>query len=490
MAAQGNSQISFSFMELRQLLKSFDFLESGKELSSYEESAIYHLVDHLGDVALPVLLRKLFTSQESGRWASLLLLRLAQDDAQKIRISSCLREHAASPYLQDRYKLLCSSLLATLSGYQEQLPELALPEECAELSLVELAECMSSRAEVARAVDILMTDLPSLELIEFVEDFGEHQPESAHLMLSELMLREDLDGHTRTRLRQIRVSVPKQGPEISSAPPRRPGLRIGRHENGRTGLVCYAKIPSQSPARYRAVCFVADSEFTLLDCQYLETATRSEIDRQLLSPLATHGYELSRISQADAKAHVVKALRARKKAGRGLPSDYYLGRDLLGIVGEHCQIEGEQSANRAALLARGTELMNRNKLDIARELLVRYAQERPDDSEAMATLGACLLKRGELERARAHLARAAWLSPQVGRHHWNGASLAHQEGRLGDCFVALQQYLRCVDTVDSKQRHLAEAFVADYSRRATLGDDKQKGAPASSPRPRPRLVEN
>lgn len=475
-------------MELRRLLKSFDAIESGDPLTSCEESAIYHLVDHLGEVALPTLLRKLCGEHEAGRWASLLLLRLAQDDALKTRICTSLRQQTSSPKLDDRPKLLCASLLSTLSGYQKELPLLALPDESAELSLVELAECMSSCSDVARAVDILMCDLPSQELVEFVEDFAEHQPASAHLMLSELMLRDDLEQRTITRLRQIRVSVSGASQTLPSAAPKRPGLRIAKHEDGRTGLVCYAKIPEQLPARYRAISFVMGVDGALLDCQYLETVTRSEVDRQLLSPLATHGYELSRIAQAQAKSLAVAAIRARIKAGLGLQRDYYLGRDLLGISDEHRQSERERGANNAALLARGTELMNHNQLDRAKELLVRYAAQRPDDSEAMATLGACLMKRGEMDPARAHLDRAAWLAPQTGRHHWNGASLAHKEGRLGDCFVALQRYLECIDAVDSKQRKLAEAFIADYSRKSTLRTIPITSPP--SPRVRPNLVEN
>lgn len=487
MAARGDSQISFSFMELRQLLKSFDALEADQVLSVPEESAIYHLVDHLGELALPTLLRKLVGGQDSGRWASLLLLRMSQDDALKIRICQAVREQAAAPKLCDRSKLLCANLLATLSGYQDELPDLALPQETAERSLVELAECMHSRAEVARAVDILMSDLPPLELVEFVEDFAAHQPESAHLMLSELMLRDDLSPRTRLQLRQIRVSVACQGHELVGDPPHRPGLRLGTHEDGQVGLVCYARIAELVPTRYRAISFIMNADGALLDCRYLETATRSEVDRQLLSPLATHGYALTRIGSTAAKEYALAGVRGRIEAGLGLPRDFYLGRDLLGIHDEHRQNKHEQGANNAALLARGTELMNRNQLDTARELLIRYSQQRPDDSEGMATLGACLMKRGELERARAHLARAAWLAPQIGRHHWNGASLAHKEGRLGDCFVALQQYLRCIDAVDTRQRHFAEEFIANYSRRATLrADGPAQQAPV---RPRPHLVE-
>ena len=467
MAAPGNSQISFAFMELRELLKSFDELEEGCPRSPCRESAIYQLVDHLGEVAMPTLLRKLVGTPDSGRWASLLLLRLAQDEHLKKRICLAVREQSAAPGLPDRCRLLAADLLATLSAHQQELPFLAMPEETAELSLVELAECMSNRAEVARAVDILIGDLPPLELIEFVEDFAEHQPGSAHWLLVELLLRDDLDLRTRTRLRQIHVSVSPAAGAMSSTP-RRVGLRLASHTDGRTALVCYARIPEQATTRYRAICLAVGVNAALLDCQYLESVTRSEIDRQLLSPLVMHGYQLSPIAQAAAKEHALAAIAARRQIGLSMPSDYYLGRDLLGLFDEHCQAHLGCDADNAALLARGTELMNRDQLDTARDLLVRYAELRPDDSEAMATLGACLMKRGELERARSHLARAAWLAPQVGRHHWNRASLAHHEGRLGDCFLALKEYLRCMDSVDADHRSLAEAFVADYTRRAAL----------------------
>src|SRR5690606_35018198 len=87
----------------------------------------------------------------------------------------------------------------------------------------------------------------------------------------------------------------------------------------------------------------------------------------------------------------------------------------------------------------------------------------------------CLMRLGDIDAARKHLAKAARLSPAVGRYHWNRASFAHQEGRLGDCFLALKEYLGCLDAVDGQQRRLAREFIAEYCRQAALR------APSKSP---------
>ena len=471
MVAGGNAQISFSFMELRELLKSFEGLKDGSPTEPRRESAIYHLVDHLGELAIPVLMRKLVASPESTRWAGLLLLRLAQDPAHSDRICADLREQLQLTQLPDLHKLAIADLLANLGGYQDDLPALAMPQETAELSLVDLAGCIETAPEVARAVHILLGDLPPLELVEFIEDMAAHQPAAAKRLATELLLRDDLDQRTHDSVRQIQVSMdPEANTTITSearSAPKRSGLRLARHGSGDTALVCYARMPD-TPARYRALSLTIGVRQGLVDCQYLCSVSRGEVDRQLLGPLAEAGYEIGPVAPGAAKQHAILAMRSRSRKGLVMPQDYYLGRDLFGLHDEHRVSRPGQDDHDAALLARGTELLRRNQLNAAREILMRYAQRRPDDSEAMSTLGDCLRRQGEVEQASAHLARAAWLAPRVGRHHWNRASLAHQQGRLGDCFLALQEYLGCVDAVDEKQRSLAEAFIADYSRRRAL----------------------
>lgn len=475
MAGHGNGQISFSFISLRELLNSFEELEGGSPRSADRETAIYQLVDHLGDLATPVLLRKLFAGPESGRWASLLLLRLGQDTGLRKRIAAELRQQLMTPGLPDLHKLRGLDLLSQLGERCAELPTLSYPEQTAEFSLIELASCIASPAQLARAADILIGDLPPAELVEFVEDMSSHQPAAARRLLGELDLRDDLDGKTRNVFRQIAASLSGYAQEDSEPGPRRPGIRLARHADGRHAIVSYARMPGESPARYRALSMDICAAEGLLACSYLDTVTRGEVDRQILQPLIEEGFELCPLAPGEAIQRATVAMRVRSLRGQTMPRSYYLGRDLLGLKREHLATRAPGENGQAALLARGTELLSRGQAGAARELLARYTAHYPDDSEGLATMGACLMRLGDIEAARNHLARAAWLSPTVGRYHWNRASFAHQEGRLGDCFLALKEYLGCLDAVDSQQRRLARDFIAEYCRQAVLR------APSKSP---------
>ncbi len=476
MAVPKSSQISFSFIGLRELLNSLEELEGGCPATQAREVAIYQLVDHLGELAIPVLLRKLCGRPESGRWASLLLLRLGQESELRARICVELREQMRTPGLSDLHKLRGMDLLSQLGERLDDLPTLDFPEQTAEFSLVELASCIANPAQLARAADILIGDLPAPELIEFVEDMASHQPAAARRLVGELALRDDLDPTTRHSFQQIQASLAEHANQACDPTPRRPGLRLAKHADGRRALVSYARMPDESPARYRALCMDVAQGQGLVTCSYLDTVTRGEVDRQILQPLLEQGFELRPLAPGEAIQRAMVAMRQRTQRGLSMPRSYYLGRDLLGLSDEHIAPQAASEAQESVLLARGTELLRHGQASAARELLVRYTDSHPDDSEALSTLGACLMHLGDLEGARSHLARAAGLSPQVGRYHWNRASLAHKEGRLGDCFVALQEYLGCVDAVDSRQRELANAFVSAYGRQAALREPSQRSS--------------
>jgi len=72
------------------------------------------------------------------------------------------------------------------------------------------------------------------------------------------------------------------------------------------------------------------------------------------------------------------------------------------------------------------------------------------------------MQAGDTQQASAYLRKASFLAPNVGRYHWNRAALAHKEGRIGDCFLALQQFLACNDQIDDDKRSVARELVAQY----------------------------
>jgi tetratricopeptide (TPR) repeat protein len=470
MASLPTGQISFTFFELRQLMASFEEHVEGTARSAQHKDAIYHLVDHIGGLAVPTLLRQLFVGSGSAHWATELLIRLADSDARCQRIANLLLSDLQTGTLPES----CRFAVAELLGYLDEpvpWPEFVSAEDSAQHSLCDLASCIDSPAELARAADTLLADLPVSEVVEFVEDFACQEPGIALLLIDELLVRDSLGERTRASLRQLAASAALESRSISlptmplKAASSRPGLRLAKHASGRSALIAYASSAAHGPRRYRALSLLVDASGVLQDCEYLEQVPHSMVESLLLQPLAEAGYELSPVAPGALKQHAIAATQFRLRSGKAIPRGYYLGRDLMGLQDEHLptrSASAKQKTDDAALLARGTELLSRGRAKIARDLLLLYTKGHPEDSEALATLGSCLVRTGETKAARDYLDRAAKLAPEVGRYHWNRAALAHQEGRIGECFLALQDYLGCSASGDASQRSVARELVLSY----------------------------
>ncbi len=499
MAPPLNGQISFSFIELRQLMRSFEEYANGSQRSDDHKNAIFELVDHIGGMAIPTLLRQLFQDASSAFWASELLIHLtdgSQDLHHRIAVELLAElQHSALPY---SCRVAVAELLTNLG---EEVP---WPDLCSvHSSLTDLASCIASPAKLARAANSLLCELAAADILEFVEDVSEEQPVVARSLICELLARDSLTTNTRASLQQLAVSTkadsshaepwcetPANSTEGAKHPrsakqgalktdansfgtsfldaisaPRRRGLRIAKHDDGRSALIAYAQCDDAS-GTYRALCLLIDCRSTLQNCEYLEQVARGTIESLMLRPLAEAGYELSPLAPGTIKQHAIAAAHRRLRMGTPMPRSYYLGRDLMNLSDEHLLGRSPRSRRRtknAALLARGTELLRSGRAERAIELLIRYANGHPNDSEALATLASCLLEVGETKRARTYLGRASALAPDVGRYHWNRAALAHEEGRIGECYLALKEYLRC-NGRDKSQRQLASELIARYGR--------------------------
>lgn len=495
MASLPTGQISFTFFELRQLVASFEEHQEGEARSAQHRDAIYHLVDHIGGLAVPTLLRQLFVDSGSAHWATELLIRLADSESRCRRIASMLLSELQTGTLPESCKFAVAELLGYL-GEPVPWPELVSAEGSAQHSLCDLAACIDSPAELARAADTLLADLPILEVVEFVEDFASQEPSIALLLINELLVRDSLCERTRSALRQLEASAALENRSISlpkrplQAASSRPGLRLARHASGRVALVAYAACHAHGPRRYRALSLLVDASGAMQDCEYLEQVPRSTVESLLLQPLAEAGYELSPVAPGALKQHAITATQFRLRTGKTIPRGYYLGRDLMGLADEHLptrSASAKQKTRDAALLARGTELLSRGRAEIARDLLLQYTKVHPDDSEALATLGSCLVKTGQTKAARDCLDKAAAIAPEVGRYHWNRAALAHQEGRIGECFLALQDYLACSSSGDASQRSVARELVLSYGLGAPSdASNDERDDKNSSPPPRTR----
>ncbi|MBL4636819.1 MAG: tetratricopeptide repeat protein [Kofleriaceae bacterium] len=474
-----SGEISFSFACLQTLMKSFRDVAEGTLLESGKRDAICELVTHLGEVAIPVLIRNLFAADtDSGEWASQLLLHLSKNDDAKRRVQRELRSYQDAPNLSQFSLLRVADLLATLDGWQDELP-VALPTEILHAECVSdqylagLAECINSPSDVAHVVGVLLNDLPPHELQDFIESMALHEPGCAKALVQELVLRDDLERKYRQTLRGVAASLSEVFNEIPLSIGQRPTLQVATHSSGATAIVVYLALPQENDPEdevplYRAMRLDIDVRRGLTSSLYLCDLSRGDIDEKILHALVEASYELRPIQESEARKRVVLAMRTRSRRGQSMPNCYYLGRDMLGLQGEHLGPSNDAECDSAAFFSRGTELYQRGNFGQAKELLIKYLQQRPSDPEAMSVLASCLIELQETDRARYYLEQACSLAPAVGRYHWNLASLAHREGRLGECYIAFQQYLKCQDSPNQGQRDLATQFLRTYARKNSL----------------------
>ncbi len=404
MTSAQTGQISFSFLELRQLMGSFEDYPNGSRRSADHKNAIFQLVEHIGAMAIPTLVRQLLSGTSSSIWASELLIHLAKFCHSRQRIVHVLLpmlQHSDVPY---SCQVAVSEVLTVLG---ENVP---WPSPCStnedHSSLSNLASCIASPAKLARAASSLLRELAATDLLEFVEDFSDDQPAVALSLVREFLVRDSLTSNMRSALQKLAISVEasNQPPVVSThSVPRCPDLRMARHNDGRSALIAYAQCAPRSrvahvpPSTYRALCLLIDPSGTLQNCEYLEQVPRSTIESLMLRPLAEADYEVFPIAPGTLRQHAIAASHQRLRAGNAMPRSYYLGRDLIDLSDEH--------------------------------LLGRFARAQKRSKNA------------------ARLARGT-------------------EGRIGECYVAPQKYLRRRGQNESPQL-LASELIAHYGRRST-----------------------
>lgn len=487
MLDRAHGEVSESFMKLQRLRRSFDEVDS---LGRLEIQNLKHLAQELGAACVRLCVRELGQSSQRSRWASALLEHLAQHDPYRVRVLDALRGLALEAAPSDPARMRASSLLVSLG---ERLPPgISLDHASAstEHSMADLAERLGTAAGVAWAGDLLVTRLPPHEMLGYLEGLCERQPAAAYALLSELLLRDDLDDAGRRAIKRLRAAR-DQREHVCGPLRRRPvaTVSVGRHASGKRALVAWRKRdpgadhlpPGVAPngrrgrrgSAYRVLCLIADADGSLQDGLYRDDMARGGAEHEVLEPLRKQGYQFETMSRVDAVRLVVRAARLAWHAERGLPRAFYLGRDLLDIYDQHT-IGLAPPDDLPALLERARALLADQDAERARPLFERYVAQNPDDADGRAGLSMCLLELGDDRGALTHLHRAAWLQPDNPNHHWNLAAIAHRQGRLGGCYLALNDYLAHSGEDDDApgnaraRRALAERFVAEYQRIATL----------------------
>jgi len=478
--------VSRAFLKLRRLRDSFERLEAGRPSQPIDERAALRAAGELGATAVPLCQRH-FTSADDdrARWAHALLFHLARDLRLRARIVAELGAFTRRRDAADLPKMRAIALIAELGAEPPDDAALTDPEAARRRSSRDLALCLGTPADVARAGDHLLDHLEPAELIDLFDDLVDSEPVSALVLLDELLVRDGLDEDCRHELRQRRAAARQVVP--SGATPRwrrrsRDAIRCRAacHADGRRILLASDRQPGCRPPRRRVLCILTGPTGVLLDGHYAEEVTVGALEREFVHPLEREGFRFAPVALDVARGFAIESARRAVLAGRALPRPFYLGRHLLGLRGEHLDGTARCPAavDLAALLDRATWLVATGQPAQALPLLERYVAEARDDAEGHAQLGLCRLGLGDAAMALDHLGRATWLAPDEPLHHWNTAAAAHRAGRLGTCYLALQAYRAARDVAPGAEdrRRTAERFTGEYERLAVLEH------PGSSPR--------
>ena len=466
-----------SFAKLQSLKRCLEVAgQPGGVPASEQRAALDRIVD-LGRTAIPLCVRCLVDSRDDvATWAYSLLLHLVKSCPEtRPRVIEVVHELAEADSSPDNRKILALALLTELDA---ELPPIHLEDIGATRtrSLRDLASCLDSPAEVARAAHLLLTRLEESEIVELVEELVEAAPHRAEALIDELLVRDDVSERCRAELRQIRAPllVDATRPGLAARPRRRPAQRstfwLGRAANGSTVLVGARRRPGSHPVRHRALCCSITTEGEIADAMFRDDFTRRGVEREVVAPLEGHGYAFEKVEAEVARALLERAARATHTRGGHLPEAYYLGRDLFDLFDQHLPARTRHAVRcrLAPLLSRALDLMSAGQHTRAYPLLRRYVSEVEEDAEGWENLGLCALAEERTHEALCHLRRAVELDPLTSDHHWNLAAAAHRAGRQGGCYLALLSFLDSAAPADTERRAHARGLVSEYERLARV----------------------
>lgn len=456
-----------AFGVLRAIANGFDDLATDRE-------SLIRSVRGAGRVAISLLARELGGACDRRRaLARVLVCELFDDHRDRIvdAMQQLLRGGAT-----DSGKAAALGVLAEL-GVAETTATFADPRDVQRRSAAQLAAHLETRADIASAADLLVHELDPDDLLNVVEAMADAAPARTTSLVDELSARLDLDGAVRSELRRIAAPLAMDPPAASGdrRSPGRPALLALLEDDAGHRVVVVAR---RAGTGWRSFAALIDTDGTLDDCLYEDDSTPEVLDRDVVGTLIDQGYRRAPASVGAARAIVSAAARRAAASARGLPSAYYLGRDLLGLGDTHLA-NRVRASHAATLHGRAVDLLAAGENDRARPLLEHCSRLSPDDADVAASLGACLLATGDIDRARDQLAVAARLEPDWALHHWNLAAAHHKAGDLGACWRALRDYLVRADGASdhgdaghTDRLAVAHRFVADFERAAHLAGQR------------------
>lgn len=478
---RAGSQAPDSFMKLQRVRQSFD---EAAGLSRVRMRALKRLARQLGGPCVRMCVRELAREHkrsehplERARWASTLLLDLGKSEHRKA-VLTALQQVARDDARPGPVRVRALGLLSDLDQSIPQGLSIHRSADDIERSIGDMTALLRSPAGIARAGDNLARRLPAHEMLALLDALAQRAATDALPLISELLLRNDLDEPVRRELRRLRAELVAQHPEWGQSRPLARDtavatVTVGRHANGWCALIAWRVEPRTRPRKYRALILHIDDSDMLVDGEYRDDLPVGGVERDMLAPLRERGYQTETVGRADAVERLLRAAQATHKLGRVLPRAFFLGRDLFGVYDQHAAflVRGD---HLPTVLDRAYTLAQAGQNERARPLFELVVRQAPEHAAGHVGLAMCLLALDDEGAALHHLRQAIWLQPGNPNTHWNLASIAHRQNRRGRCYMALRDYLQHASDGDGApgdsraRKVLAERFIGEYERIAGL----------------------
>lgn len=385
-------------------------------------------VQRLGPTAVPLIIRQLGHGGP-GQRALLRDVARAVPESGQARLRAGLTEVVRSG--TDAAKAAAQVLLGELGAAATPPARFDDAVAIQRRTALQLAAQLGSAADVAAAAELMLSRLDASELIAIAMVMLDQAPDVAPHLVRELAGRPQLGADVRASLLRAVAALP------APTPWPQPRVRWQRRLVGPDGAEVLARV---SGARAVALCI--DAGGVLASGWYDDSGGVARLQRALLAPLARDGYVPA--PELEPGVRVATAAAAATRLGRGLPTAYYLGRDLFGLSSEHLGTRAPLTP--ASLLhGLGVERLAARDAAGARPALERAAALAPDDADVAASLGLCLLALGDAADASRWLGRARTLDPRWPMHHWNHAAAALAAGATADGHASLRAYVRAVE---------------------------------------------
>jgi hypothetical protein len=469
------------------------FADNPSQIDPASEKRLQQHVDRLGEHSIGPLLR-LFQQLSTRICCRNLLAYAGQNPLLNQRIVTGLRrlitvKVGVSPLGENELQIAALALLHQVSaGVESVQATFADPQQVLRQAARSFASQIDSPAEIARAAQLMMTQLPGAEMISMLELMLEELPAAAQQLCEEFGARLDLDLSIRTQIRSLSACHPVtfsvRDPSVVSACETAPLCwQILLSAQASAAITIMVSSPPQ--ARYAQ--YQIDDRNVLIETSYQQGKVLSVAPDRLL--------QRESVSFARAREIVAGAARNAVRLGTGPTDNYYLSRDLLMLEQLHRSCASPHG-NHAYIANHATDLLACGESQRAHDILRQYVLQHPtatSNPDLALAYGMSCLATQQFTIAQTMLSQACQHRDATVDHWWNLACAAERNQDIATMETALTCYLSAAQNapmLSSQSAHrieLARALLGGSASLPPCENPQKKNSKRSRKRTGPSL---